>query len=183
MPGAGKGTIADLLKERPDMTHISTGDLFRSLDQDGPLGQKITAIQAAGKLVDDETVNQMVEPKLVAGSDILLDGYPRSIPQAEWLLDAAAGKFDVVAILLEIDESIAAARRDKRLRETLERGETPRKDDADPDALPKRFAEYREKTEPMLDYLREKLGDNFYTVDGSQSIDAEYADVKSILNS
>jgi adenylate kinase len=124
----------------------------------------------------------MVEPKLVPGSDYLLDGYPRSIRQAEWLLGkAAALSFDVIAILLEIDEETATARRDKRLRETLERGETPRKDDINPDALPKRFAEYREKTEPMLDYLKQKLGDKFFTVDAKPPLEDVFAAVAKIV--
>ncbi|MDR1071720.1 MAG: nucleoside monophosphate kinase [Rickettsiales bacterium] len=183
MPGAGKGDNSEHLGRRPNTVSVSTGELFRALDPAGELGMRVASIINTGGLVSDDIVNQMVAEKLVPGGDIVLDGYPRSIPQAEWLLGHAAGMpFEIIAILLEIDEKIAEQRRDSRIAKALANGETPRKDDADSSALSRRFAEYYEKTAPMVKFLRQKLGDNFYNVDASVSVEEVYAAVENIVS-
>ena len=181
MPGAGKGAICKIMKWMPNISYISTGILFRALEPESELGKKVAEIMAAGGLVGDDIVNQMVLPHLVPGKDILLDGYPRSIPQAEWLLEQVAGKFDVVTVLLLLDEETATKRRDKRINDFLMLGETPRGDDTDPTILPRRFAEYRDKTEPTIEFLRRKLGGKFFEVDGRLTLEDEYDNVMKIL--
>lgn len=182
MPGAGKGEISNRLKkEYPNIRHLSSGYLFRSLDKNTEIAKKIASIQESGKLVDDETVNELVEPHIIHGKDLLLDGYPRSVPQAEWLLNKAVD-FDMVSVLLEVDETVSIFRRDNRINQARLNGLEPRKDDLDPTVLPRRFVEYREKTFPMIEFLREKLGDDFYSIDGSRTIADVYLDVKKILN-
>jgi adenylate kinase len=182
MPGAGKGEMSKLLmKDYPHLKHLSTGNLFRSLDKNSEIAKKISKIQESGKLVDDEIVNEIVEQYVVHGEDLLFDGYPRSIPQAEWLLKTEKD-FEIIAILLEIDETVAVSRRDKRINQSRLKGIELRKDDLDPTVLPKRFEEYYEKTAPMLEFLRERLRDNFYSIDASVTIDGVYSSIKKILN-
>lgn len=182
MPGAGKGSISAIMKWQPNVAHTSTGDLLRALDPESDLGRQVFPIINAGKLLDDDTVNKVMEPAFVHGRDILLDGYPRTVGQSEYVLDkAAAGEFDVVAILLEINEETAELRRQKRINDCLMRGEQPRKDDVDPTILPKRFAEYREKTEPTIEFLRQKLGNKFFAIDGTPTIEDVYSDIMKIL--
>ena len=180
MPGAGKGAISKIMKWHPNISYISTGILFRALDPESELGKEIQAIMTEGGLVNDDIVNRMVEPHLVPGNDILLDGYPRSIPQVEWLLEKTANDFDVFSFLLELDEETAIRRRDKRINDYKLLGEEPRKDDTDPTVLPKRFAEYREKTEPTIEFLRKKLGDNFFLIDGRPTLEDVYETIMKI---
>jgi adenylate kinase len=182
MPGAGKGGISQIMSWQPNTVHISTGDLFRSLDPESELGKRVAEIINSGNLVGDDIVNEMVAPKLTPGRDLLLDGYPRSIPQVEWLLNKVDDtRFDVIAFFLEISEEVSLFRRDKRVANALQKGEAPRKDDLDPTILPKRFAEYREKTEPMIEFLRKRLGDNFFTIDASVVIEDVYSEIMKIL--
>jgi adenylate kinase len=183
MPGAGKGDNSEHLGQRPNTVSISTGELFRALDPDSELGKKVASIINGGGLVSDDIVNQMVEEKLVPGKDIVLDGYPRSVPQAEWLLGRMKRMpFNVIAILLEISEETAALRRDNRIAKALANGKTPRKDDLDSSALSRRFAEYYEKTAPMVEFLRKELGGKFYNVDASVSVEEVFAAVENIVS-
>lgn len=176
MPGAGKGAVSKIMKWLPNTKHLSAGELLRAVDRGTELGQKVDALQKEGKIVDAEIVNALMKQALVSGSDFIFDGFPRSVEQAEWLFENAKD-FEIFAVLLEIDEGMAEKRRDHRIKHMLDNGETPRKDDLDPNALPKRFAEYREKTAPTIDYLREKLGDNFCAIDGAGYLEDVYDNI------
>ena len=180
MPGAGKGAYNRIMGWLPNVISISTGDLFRKLDPESALGKKVKEIMASGGFVGDDIVNEMVLPHLVPGKDILLDGFPRNIAQAEWLLDRTRDKFDVIAFLINLDEDTAEARRLKRINDYVLLGKEPRKDDVDPAVLQKRFAEYREKTEPTIEFLRGKLGDKFFDMDGKLAIEDVYDNIMKI---
>ena len=178
MPGAGKGAISKIMRWMPNTVHLSSGEKFRALDPESDLGKRVRDIMAKGELIDDATVNEVILPSLTPGQSLLLDGYPRSVAQAEYILDLAKkSDVDVCAVLLEIDEDLAMKRRDHRIKHMVDNGETPRKDDLDPEALPKRFSEFREKTAPMIEYLREKLGDNFCAIDGSGYLEDVYDNI------
>jgi adenylate kinase len=181
MPGAGKGTISEMLKSNPDITHISTGDLIRALPKDSDLGRKVFGIVNAGGLLDDDMINEIVSPMFSKDGMLLFDGYPRTISQAEYVLDKASGKFDIIAILLAINEQIAEHRRDERVADALANGNQPRADDADPSILRNRFAEYHAKTEPMLKFLADKLGNNFHSIDNSGTAEEGYARILAVL--
>lgn len=104
-PAAGKGTQSDKLVENFGYVHISTGDLLRDVDVDTPLGKRIREIQATGKLVDDETVFELLEEKLrsIKGNHFLLDGCVRNIKQAEMLEDLL-GRLDMsLDLVIELD--------------------------------------------------------------------------------
>jgi len=120
-PGAGKGSMAELLKERQGMAHISTGDALRDEKAKGtPLGKTAEAIMEQGKLVPDEVVAAIVTNKLAGccnqGNDILLDGFPRTLGQAQLLDQLLSEKqLAITAVLsLEVNEPLLIARLTQR---------------------------------------------------------------------
>ncbi|GAA4844365.1 adenylate kinase [Saccharopolyspora rosea] len=151
-PGAGKGTQAAVLSEKLGVPHISTGDLFRAnIGNATPLGQKAKSYLDAGELVPDEVTNEMVRERLAepdAREGFLLDGYPRTTPQADVLTDILAENgMELTAVLqFEVPE-------EELVRRMLARG---RSDDTE-DVIRRRLAVYREETEPLLEYYRNKI--------------------------
>jgi adenylate kinase len=150
-PGAGKGTQAQVLCERLGVPAISTGDMLREAVTDGSeLGRKVQGIMAAGALVDDGTMADVVRERLVkpdTRGGFLLDGYPRTLPQAETLAGILreTGQELNAVLLVTVPE-------DELVRRTLLRG---RADDKE-DVIRERLRVYREKTEPLIGYYRER---------------------------
>jgi adenylate kinase len=151
-PGAGKGTQAVRLAERLDVPHISTGDLFRAnLSEMTQLGVEAKRYMDAGDLVPDEVTCRMVQERLGesdAAKGFILDGFPRTLPQADALdgmLDELGLPLDAVVEFAVADEVVVA-----RL---LGRG---RSDDTE-DVIRNRQKVYRDETAPLLDHYRDKL--------------------------
>jgi adenylate kinase len=150
-PGAGKGTQAQVLSQRLGVPAISTGDMLREAVAEGSdLGGKVQGIMASGALVDDATMAEVVRERLGkpdAREGFLLDGYPRTLPQAETLAgilrDAGLSLSEV--LLVEVPE-------DELVRRTLLRG---RADDRE-DVVRERLRLYREKTAPLIGYYGER---------------------------
>lgn len=167
-PGAGKGTQAEFLKTRYNLTHISTGDVFRyNLKNETALGRQARVFMDNGELVPDSLTIQMLEGEVEKHPDtkgFLFDGFPRTIAQAE-ALDAflASKNWDVAAtIALEADDEILVQR-------LLERGKTSgRPDDQDEHKIRNRYQEYNEKTAPLIEYYKKQ--DKFYAVNGTGAI-------------
>jgi adenylate kinase len=167
-PGAGKGTQAEFLKTRYNLTHISTGDVFRfNLQNDTPLGREARTFMDAGQLVPDALTIKMLQDEVEkhpGTAGFLFDGFPRTVAQAE-ALDAflITKAWEVNAVIgLEADDDILVAR-------LLERGKTSgRADDQDETLIRKRYQEYNEKTAPLIDFYS-KQG-KYYAVDGIGSI-------------
>jgi adenylate kinase len=167
-PGAGKGTQAEFLKEKYQLVHISTGDVFRyNLKNDTELGKQARIFMDAGDLVPDELTTKMLIDEVNKNLDakgILFDGYPRTISQAE-ALDAflpTIGSQVTATVALEADDEVLVAR-------LLERGKTSgRVDDQDEEKIRNRYQEYNEKTAPLMDYY--KAQNKFHAVDGIGSI-------------
>ena len=150
-PGAGKGTQAQVLCQRLGVPAISTGDMLREAVAEGSeLGGKVQGIMAAGALVDDATMAEVVRERLAkpdARRGFLLDGYPRTLPQAETLagiLRGAGQELDAV-LLVDVPE-------DELVRRALLRG---RADDQE-EVIRERLRVYREKTAPLIGYYRER---------------------------
>lgn len=184
-PGAGKGTQAQRLVERHGIVQLSTGDMLRAAVKAGTeVGLKAKAVMDAGQLVSDEIVvgvvaDRIEQPDCARG--FILDGFPRTVPQAEALDKMLAGKglgLDAV-IELKVDEEALVARMENRVKETIAAGGNPRADD-NPDAFRKRMAEYREKTAPLSAYYA-SVGE-LKVVDGMQSIDAVSTAIDAILS-
>jgi adenylate kinase len=151
-PGAGKGTQAERLAQRLDVPHISTGDLFRAnLKEMTPLGVEAKRYMDAGNLVPDEVTSNMVRARLAepdAAKGFILDGFPRTLPQADTLdimLDELGVNLDAVVEFAVADEVVV-----QRL---LGRG---RSDDTE-DVIRNRQKVYRDETAPLLEHYRNKL--------------------------
>jgi adenylate kinase len=150
-PGAGKGTQAQLLAARLGVPAISTGDMLRAAVAAGSeLGRRVDGVMASGGLVDDALMAEVVRDRVAqpdAGGGYLLDGYPRTLPQAETLsgiLKDAGQSLDAV-LLVDVPG-------DELVRRALLRG---RGDDKE-EVIRERLRQYREKTEPLIGYYRER---------------------------
>jgi adenylate kinase len=172
-PGAGKGTQAQRLVEKYGIVQLSTGDMLRAAVKAGtPVGQRAKDIMARGELVPDDVVVAIVADRIGepdAAKGFILDGFPRTVRQAEALDRTLAGKglrLDAV-IELKVDEARLLDRIEKRIAETRARGEAVRADD-NPDVLRQRLHAYREQTAPLVDYYAKK--GSLRSVDGMAAI-------------
>jgi adenylate kinase len=158
-PGAGKGTQAQRLAAKHGLVQLSTGDMLRAAVRAGaPVGLRAKDIMARGELAPDDLVVAIVSARIDeadARNGFILDGFPRTVPQAR-ALDRMLGekglKLDAV-IDLKVDEDILLERIEKRIAETRARGENLRPDDH-PDVLRRRLLAYRDQTAPLVAYYR-----------------------------
>ena len=156
-PGAGKGTQAKILTEKYGIPQLSTGDMLRTAVAAGTeIGKKAKSIMDAGGLVSDEIVNQIVsdridEPDCKKG--FILDGYPRTVGQAEALQKILASKHTKLDAVIElvVDQNALVDRMKNRVAETIAAGGKVRSDD-NPEAFAKRLVEYSEKTAPLSQF-------------------------------
>jgi len=180
-PGAGKGTQSALLAGKYTLTHISTGDLLRKeIDSKSVLGLKVKALIENGKFVDDATILEMINNVITSQSpDIkgyILDGYPRTIPQAEALDKILEERNQKVAavISLEIDEEVIFQRIAHRAR--IE----DRKDDMERATIENRIVQYHRKTEPLIAYYKER--GKYYPVNGNKNVEENFNEICSIID-
>ena len=168
-PGAGKGTQATAMVERYNLRHLSTGELLRKEIAEGTeLGLKAKSLIDAGSLVPDEVVEGMIDNafKTTEGvSGFLLDGFPRTIAQAEALdkMLAASGEEVTSVISIMIPDEMIKER--IRHRAAIE----GRADDASDETVNNRIRTYHEKTEPLVDFYR-KAG-KYVEIDGTGTIE------------
>jgi adenylate kinase len=147
-PGSGKGTLSKQLNEKFGINHISTGDLIRKSDD-----PELKKIVEGGKFISDEMMLKMLRKelkKLDLNKGIIFDGYPRTIKQAR-KLDSLLGKLGLGlnhAIFMDLPEDKAKERIRNRAKKEN------RKDDASDEVIDKRFAEYNEKTFPLIDFYK-----------------------------
>ena len=160
-PGAGKGTQAQRLVSKHGIVQLSTGDMLRAAVRAGtPVGLRAKDIMDRGDLVPDDIVVAIVADRIDepdARKGFILDGFPRTVAQAEALdrmLREKGLSLDGV-VELKVDEGILIRRIESRIRETLARGEPLRKDD-DPQVLKTRLDAYRRQTAPLIEYYRDK---------------------------
>ena len=172
-PGAGKGTQSARLVAEHGIPQLSTGDMLRAaVEAETPTGLKAKGIMAAGGLVSDAIVVGIVADRILeadAKRGFILDGFPRTVAQAEALdLMLEEKKLPLDAIIeLGVDEGILASRIAKRVEETIAAGGKVRPDD-NPEAFLRRLAAYRELTAPVSDYYRRD--GRLKVVDGMKSI-------------
>ena len=184
-PGAGKGTQAQRLVERHGIPQLSTGDMLRKAVADGTeVGLRAKAVMDAGELVSDAIVNQIVSERIDAkdcARGFILDGFPRTVPQAEALtrmLNEKNMNLDAV-IELKVDEAALLDRIGKRAAETIAAGGQVRADD-NAESFKKRLDEYRKKTAPLSAYYS-GTGE-LMTVDGMADIDAVTGEIESAVH-
>lgn len=185
-PGAGKGTQALRLIANHGIVQLSTGDMLRAAVAAGTeVGLRAKSIMEAGQLVPDEVVVAIIADRIGqadAKRGFVLDGFPRTVPQAEALdrlLEQRGLKLDAV-IELKVDENILVKRIENRVAEMTARGEKLRSDD-NPEVLKGRLAAYRAQTAPLADYYARK--GLLSTVDGMAPVDAVTAAIGAILSS
>jgi adenylate kinase len=183
-PGAGKGTQAQRLVSKYGIVQLSTGDMLRAAVAGGtPVGREAKAIMDRGDLVPDAIVVAIIADRIGqpdAKAGFVLDGFPRTVPQAEALdvLLADRGmKLDAV-VELKVNEGILLKRIETRVAEMTARGEKVRADD-NAEALKKRLDAYRVQTEPLSAYYAGT--GQLRTVDGMASIDEVTAQIDRIL--
>ncbi len=168
-PGAGKGTQATSMKEKYRLCHLSTGELLRSEIAAGtPLGLQAKSLIEAGNLVPDEVVEGMIEAKFDATKDVdgfLLDGFPRTIAQAEALDKMLERRGEAVTsvVSIMIPDSLIGERIAHRA--AIE----GRADDASPEIVANRIETYHKKTEPLVDYYKAK--GKYNEIDGVGTIE------------
>jgi adenylate kinase len=172
-PGAGKGTQAQRLVDKHGIVPLSTGDMLRAAVKAGtPVGQRAKDIMDRGELVPDEVVVAIVSDRLDqpdARKGFILDGFPRTVPQAvalDRLLKDKGLKLDAV-VELKVDVGILQKRIENRIAEAKASGQPLRSDD-DPEKLKRRVEIYHEQTAPLVDYYR--LEGALTSVDGMASI-------------
>ena len=204
-PGAGKGTQAKMIAEKYSIPHISTGDIFRANIKNGTeLGKKTKTFIDAGQLVPDELVVDLVIDRFKEDdckNGYVLDGFPRTIPQAEALDNALKAIGDKVDFAIDVevpDENIV--RRMGGRRACVGCGATyhvefnpPKvtdvcdvcgeelvlRDDDKPETVKNRLNVYHEQTKPLIDYY-EKQG-IVHTIDGPQTMEEVFSDIRKIL--
>jgi adenylate kinase len=183
-PGSGKGTQAQRLIHRHGIIQLSTGEMLRAaVAAQTPVGLKARDIMASGNLVPDDIVIGIISDRLDqpdAAKGFILDGFPRTVPQAEaldQLLKRKHIKLDAV-IELRVNESALLQRVENRAAEMRARGEEVRVDDT-PEVLTKRLASYRALTEPLIHYYSERR--KLLTVDGMMTIEHVTREINRIL--
>ena len=192
-PGAGKGTQARQLRRRWDIPHISTGAMLREAVQAGtPLGREVAAIMESGGLINDEVITRVVTERLEqpdTSNGFLLDGFPRTIPQAEALDQMVDGRAPLIVIEIALTEAEVVRRLASRMVcaecGTNATGEgdrchdcggplVPRADDREQVVI-NRLKVYREQTEPLVRYYGERP--TYCRIDGARLPDDVTADI------
>jgi adenylate kinase len=168
-PGSGKGTQSVRLAEKFNLKHLSTGDMLRAEIAAGTeLGKKMSSIMSKGELVPDEVVIELIAKKIDStegSAGFLFDGFPRTVAQTvalEKMLNKRKMKIDCM-LVLEVDHDELV----KRL--VLRADQSGRPDDKDPAVIENRIDVYKEKTEPIINYCRER--GIYQPVNGMGSID------------
>jgi adenylate kinase len=184
-PGSGKGTQAQRLVHRYNIIQLSTGEMLRAaVAAQTPVGLKAKDVMASGSLVPDDVVIGIISERIDqpdARNGFILDGFPRTVPQAEALdelLKKKHLKLDAV-VELRVNESALLERVETRVAQMRKRGEEVRVDDT-PEVLTKRLASYRAQTEPLIHYYSERR--KLLTVDGMMTIEAVTREIGRILS-
>lgn len=204
-PGAGKGTQAKMLAEKYGIPHISTGDIFRAnIKNNTELGKKAKGYMDAGQLVPDELVVDLVVDRIKNADCIkgfILDGFPRTIPQAEALDYALNNQNEKIDYAINVDvpdENIIERMSGRRAcvgcgatyhivyNPTKKEGicdacgqELILRDDDKPETVKKRLTVYHEQTQPLIDHYDKKGA--LLTVDGTQDIQVVFGDITKAL--
>lgn len=171
-PGSGKGTLSNLLKEKYGYITITTGDILRAEKNSGSeIGNQIKHLIGRGHLVPDDLINQIVSNKISLMNDpYILDGFPRTIPQGEFLERIA----DIgLVIYLDVSDETITSR-------ILDRGKvSKREDDQDITIIQRRVKQFKEETQPLIEFYK-KRGVITY-VDAELPIEQVFAQVENIL--
>lgn len=178
-PGSGKGTQAAIISERFGLPHISTGQMLRDAVAAGSdLGREVGPIMAGGGLIPDETMVRVIEQRLAkpdARGGVLLDGFPRTVPQAaelDAMLERTGREIGVV-LFFDVPET-------ELVKRIAHRAELDHRADDTPEAFIARMREYEAKTAPVIDYYKGR-GTRIEHVNGNAPIDAVTGSILTIF--
>lgn len=171
--GVGKGTFSRLLCNQGEYKHIDVGGILRTAPADSDVGRTI----AMGNLVPDEMLFDLMKETIPTDIDTVLDGFPRKLSQAQWLVENYAKDYDIHILYLTAPEEILMARINKRIREGGGRA-----DDACSDVIRRRLDTYKTVTIPAIEWLRTAPGIKFSTVDARGSEAENFNEILGALN-
>jgi adenylate kinase len=184
-PGAGKGTQAQHLVAKYGLVQLSTGDMLRAAVKAGtPLGRQVADIMASGALCPDDVVVAIVEDRIAqpdARKGFILDGFPRTVAQAE-ALDRMLKRHGIgleAVIELRVDEAALKRRIENRVAQMIAQGQQLRSDD-NPEVLHRRLTAYREQTAPLIAYYRRH--GLLRSIDGMQAVEDVAAQILRALD-
>ena len=203
MPGAGKGTQAQIIEEELAIANISTGAILREVSKsESDLGQKVQTYLNSGQLVPDEIIIEMLVERISkddCNNGFILDGFPRNIEQAK-SLDQAGVNIDLVIYLKILEEQIIERMSGRRIhlasgrsyhttfnppkvdgKDDLTGEDLVQRSDDKPDVIKKRLEVYFNETEPMLDFYKNK-DIQFYEIDASEPVKAVTEKILKIIN-
>jgi len=153
--GSGKGTFAHLLMQEQKFNYVEAGEILRQMPTDSIIGQKILH----GELLQDDELFPIISKYITGNTDIILDGFPRTIGQAKWLIQNFADKFDIKIAFLNITEEKMIAHIKNRIMMGGNRA-----DDNDESAVHKRIESFKTITMPAIDWLRNESSVKFYDI-------------------
>ena len=168
-PGSGKGTQAKLLANELNILHLSTGDILREKLSDGDsLSIKLKKVMSSGNLVSDEILNQIIAKKLMSeecGNGFILDGYPRTISQSDFLVSFFKSKSLILDVIFnfKIDFKLVEER-------IILRSKQEQRSDDNINAIKTRLDNFIEETYPVSKFFSENYSQNFFTIDASQEV-------------
>lgn len=172
--GVGKGTFARKLMKRRRYEYIETGAMLRAL----PPESKLAGIIARGELVADGDLFELLATHFDTGSDMILDGFPRTLGQAKWIVENYSDRFDIRVIYLDVPESVMLSRIEKRIREGGNRA-----DDADAAVVRRRLDNFWRITMPAIEWLRGAPGIKFFDIDVTDpDADKNFVKILDALN-
>lgn len=178
-PGSGKGTQSQRIREKYNLAHISTGEMLRDcIEQGTELGKLADSYISKGNLVPDDVIISMLEKEMDkpgAANGIILDGFPRTVPQAEALNEMLKKRgSDIKHVIgLELPDEIVTDR-------LLKRGEESGRSDDNADAIKQRLDVYHNTTVPVKEYY-DKQG-LYRPIDGSKEIDEIFRQIKDLMD-
>lgn len=179
-PGSGKGTQAARLEQELHLKHLSTGEILRAeVSRDTPLGRQVKQLMAAGDLVPDELIVDIVRrllPEAEEGTGVLLDGFPRTAAQAEALDDMLKAEGHAVSFVLALSVPEQAL-----VDRILHRAAVEGRPDDTREAISERMHEYRKLTAAVLDHYR-KRGVRIEEVDGTGTPDEVFERIRAQLS-
>jgi adenylate kinase len=176
--GSGKGTQAKRIAAEWEIPHVSTGDMFRALDDSTELGREVAAVMARGELVPDGITIRMIEERLAqadAAEGFILDGFPRNLAQAEALDEmlASIGRGLDAILFFDLPDGVALERMEGRARDEGRADDTP-------EVMAKRLAIYHEQTEPVVEHYR--ATGKLVPLHAGRSVEEVFAEIQSALD-
>ena len=179
-PGSGKGTQANFIQNKLSIPHLSTGDILRqSVKNETDLGNKVKNIMAKGELVSDDLVLDVIKER-VSQSDcnlgFILDGYPRTLHQSEFLSKFLSETSSSINYIFDIQINFETLKN-----RILKRSSEESREDDNINVIETRYNEYLNSTQKVSNFYKDKYNTKFFEIDGSLEIEEITQNIKQIL--